>query len=437
MRTGRLLNNKTVKNAGWIIAGKVMQMVLSFFISILTARFLGPSNYGIINYVNAFFAVFSSICTLGLENIIVKELVAAPDQQGETMGTVILLETICSVLCIISMTALIGIANEFSRLYMVISLLYSLSLLFRGIESINYWFQYKLLSKVSSIAGIIAYIFMSAYRVFLLATNKSIEWFALSNTIDAIVLAALLFIVFRRNFKGRLSFSLSKAGKLLSKSYHYILAGIMIMIYLQTDKIMLKHMVDEATVGNYAVATRITTIWVFVLTAITDSVRPTLFAEYGRDRTSFFNKLQMLYSVILYVSFAVAVFFLLFGDFVILKLYGENYIQSALFIKIISWGTGFSYVGNARNIYSLSNGLEKYEKHMALIGMLLNIVLNYVLIRRIGAKGAAVATVVTQIFINYIVMFLIKPLKENGMAITRALNPLSAIRFAKGYLNKE
>ena len=61
-----ILKNKEMKNAGWIIAGRIAQMVLSFLISIFTARYLGPSNFGIINYAGAYVAFFTSLCTLGI-----------------------------------------------------------------------------------------------------------------------------------------------------------------------------------------------------------------------------------------------------------------------------------------------------------------------------------------------------------------------------------
>ena len=59
----RLFSNKEVKNASWIIAGRIAQMVISFFISIFTARYLGPSNFGLINYVSAYVTFFTSEST--------------------------------------------------------------------------------------------------------------------------------------------------------------------------------------------------------------------------------------------------------------------------------------------------------------------------------------------------------------------------------------
>ena len=81
----RFGNNKEAKNASWLIGGRIAQMVLSFFVSILTARYLGPSNYGIISYVNAYVAFFTSLCTLGINSVIIKDFVEKPQEQGEAV----------------------------------------------------------------------------------------------------------------------------------------------------------------------------------------------------------------------------------------------------------------------------------------------------------------------------------------------------------------
>ena len=53
MKIKNILKNKEVGNAGWLIGGKVVQMALSLVVGVITARYLGPSNYGLIGYATA------------------------------------------------------------------------------------------------------------------------------------------------------------------------------------------------------------------------------------------------------------------------------------------------------------------------------------------------------------------------------------------------
>ena len=80
---------KEVINASWLIIGRVVQMILSFVVGIFTARFLGPSNYGLINYGLAFVTFFVAFCNLGINSILVKEIVDSPEESGTILGTML------------------------------------------------------------------------------------------------------------------------------------------------------------------------------------------------------------------------------------------------------------------------------------------------------------------------------------------------------------
>lgn len=90
---------------------------------------------------------------------------------------------------------------------------------------------------------------------------------------------------------------------MLSRSYHYILSGMMVAIYGQTDRLMLKQMLDESTVGYYSLASSLSNLWVFVLQAIIDSVYPTIVSLYGRDRVQFEKKNRQLYAIVIHTAF--------------------------------------------------------------------------------------------------------------------------------------
>ena len=89
--------NREAKNAYWLIGGRIAQMVLSLFVGILTARYLGPNNYGLINYGTAYVAFFASISNLGLNSVIIKDFVDHPNEQGEAIGSALVMRLASSV----------------------------------------------------------------------------------------------------------------------------------------------------------------------------------------------------------------------------------------------------------------------------------------------------------------------------------------------------
>ena len=111
MKIRDLLSSKVTRNASWIIAGRVYHMLLAFFVGLLTARYLGPSNFGLINYAATYTSFFASFCTLGINSVIVKNFVDHPDEEGETVGSAIVLRTVSSVLSVLMMVCITLIAD--------------------------------------------------------------------------------------------------------------------------------------------------------------------------------------------------------------------------------------------------------------------------------------------------------------------------------------
>ena len=135
MQIKKYLNNKIVKNAGWIMAGKIVHMILSFVIGLITARYLGPSNFGLINYANAYTTFFTAFCTLGINSVILKDFVDDPENEGTTVGTTIVLRLISSVLSIGVICSLVSIIDRGELLTLTVVFLYTLSLIFQVFDT--------------------------------------------------------------------------------------------------------------------------------------------------------------------------------------------------------------------------------------------------------------------------------------------------------------
>lgn len=409
----KLLGSKEFKNAGWLILGKLIQMILSFFISVFTARYLGPSNYGVINYASAYVAFFTSLCTLGINSVIIKDFVDYPNEQGVTIGTTLTLRVLSSILSVIMIVSLVSIIDYGEKETIIVTVLCSISLIFQVADTFTYWFQSRYLSKITAVSTLFAYIATSFYKIFLLILNKNIKWFAFSNSVDYIFLALFLYIAYIKNNGPKISFSWKKGKYLMSKSYHYILSGMMVAIYGQTDKLMLKQMLNETSVGYYSLASSINLMWVFVLQAIIDSMYPTIINCYKKDRDLFNKKNKQLYAIVIYISIIVAILFMIFGKLAISILYGDAYLPASEPLKIITWYTIFSYLGVARNAWIVCENKQKYLKYMYASAALINIILNYIMIPNWGATGAAIASLITQISTSILLPCLIKDMRPN------------------------
>lgn len=116
--------------------------------------------------------IFASLCTLGINSIIVKNFVDHPDQQGETIGTTLLLRAISSLLSALVIIGIVSVVDKGERLTVAVVALYSIGLVFQVFDTLNYWFQARLQSKYSAIAELVSYAAMSVYKIVLLALGK-------------------------------------------------------------------------------------------------------------------------------------------------------------------------------------------------------------------------------------------------------------------------
>ena len=106
-----LRKRNVAKNAMWMISERIIQMIISLFVGVISARYLGPENYGTLNYGLALVTLFSSIAKLGLESIIVKEYISNKDKNGLIMGSALLLRMISGLLSIVTIMIYISIFN--------------------------------------------------------------------------------------------------------------------------------------------------------------------------------------------------------------------------------------------------------------------------------------------------------------------------------------
>ena len=421
MKLVNALKSKEIKNMVWIITGRIVQMILSFFVSIFSARYLGPSNFGTINYAGAYVAFFTSLCTLGINSVIIKDFVDNPEEQGTAIGTTIVLRAVSSFLSSLMIVGIVSIIDRGEPVTIAVTALCSIALVFQVFDTINYWFQSKYQSKVTSIVSLIAYIATSLYKIILLILRKSVLWFAFASSVDYIVVAIFLFQAFRRHGGPKLEFSWEKGKYLLGRSYHYILSGMMVAIYGHTDKLMLKQMLGETSVGYYSLAATINTMWCFVLQAIIDSIYPTIMALYkSGNKEAFERKNRQLYAIVIYISIFVATVFVLFGRFAIVLIYGVEYEPAAGPLKIITWYTVFSYLGVARDAWIVCTNNQKYLKYIYVSAAIINVVLNLIFIPLWGTFGAAFASLLTQISTGMVLPYFIKQLKPNVKLMAEA-----------------
>ena len=246
-----------------------------------------------------------------------------------------------------------------------------------------------------------------------------------------IIAIALIAVYFKKGGSG-FKFSFECAKKMLNRSKHYILAALMIVIVHNTDHIMLTMMVGETENGYYAAAITCAIVVQFVYNAIIDSFRPLILSSKKESEEKYNKNVSRLYGLICYMALFQSLAFTILAPIMVNILYGAEYVASVPVLQILTWYTSFAFMGTIRNIWLLAEEKQKYLPIVNLSGVVLNIVMNAFMIPLWGACGAALASLLTQLFMNFIFGFIFKPIRRNNVLLLKGLSPKFFIGEIRG-----
>lgn len=263
------------------------------------------------------------------------------------------------------------------------------------------------------------YVGMSLYRIYLLATNADIVWFAFATSTDMIFLTVFLMIFYIRieGFRPKFNWQLGK--RLLKQSYHYLIAGLITILYAQVDRIMLGNMLDKASVGYYSATLTISTLWSMIPTALIQSISPILYDAAEKDRTFYLRRLRQSYAVLFWLNATYSIFVGAFAHWIILLLYGKDYLAGTAALRIVVWYYGLSTMSTLNQVYLANDGKNKYINLFCIAGLVTDVVLNFALIPIMGINGAAIATLITHIVIQIVMPYAFKETREIAVCIIR------------------
>ena len=414
---------KYFANTSWLLGERILRMGVSLFIGIYVARFLGPEKFGLLSYTVSFVWLFSSLASFGLHNILVRELVQSPEQRNNLLGTVFWLKVFGTFVMATAITAVLQFFEEDQQTYWMIVLI-ALGFLFQTTNVIELYFQAQVQSKFIVRAQVVQLLITSLFKIYLIWIQAELIWFAFALMLDQAVAAALFLIMYRCKIDWFpfFFFHWKQAKKLMGSAWPLIFSGMMVLMYMKIDQVMLKEMLNTKAVGVYAAAVKICEAWYFIPSAIMASLFPAVIEARKESREIYENRFQKIYEMMVWGSLLVAIPISFLADWFIQILYGANFQEAAVVLKIYIWGFVFVSLGVASSHWLVAENLEKHALVRSFLGAILNICINWYLIPIYGITGAAYATLITQFFVAYIFFGFSKNTRNSFMLSTRALS---------------
>lgn len=421
-RIGSALRSIAV-NTGWLFVPQILRIILAFFVTAWLARYLGPSQYGILNYAIAIVFLFGPITRLGLEGVVVQEIVREPDRRDEILGTTFFLRLIGGAVSMGVVVLAVALMRPGDALMMTLAAIVSFGMIFQAYDAIDLWFQAKVRSKYAVYANTVSLVAKNIVVIFLIVTHASLVAFAWVWVLEAILAAAGLVIVYRARGLDIKSWRVSGelAKRLLGLGWPMILASSFAVVYLKIDQVMLGQMAAQSEVGIYSAAVKVSEAWYFVPAAISMSVLPFLVQGKALGEKVYRARVQQLFDFLVWISLGVAVVVTFAAHFAIVLVFGEPYARAGTMLAILTWAGVFFFLREALGRWFITENLLIFSFVSNGIGAVANVVLNLFLIPRYGGIGAAVATVISYAAAGYFACFITPRTREAAWMMSKAL----------------
>ncbi|WP_149976178.1 flippase [Microcystis aeruginosa] len=388
---------KQISNMSWLFFEQFISLVIGLFVGIWVARYLGPDRYGQYNYALSLVALFMPLVQLGLNGIVVREIVFQKDanSRDEILGTTFVIRLVTGTTAVfLSVGTVIYLRPGDTLSHWLVGIIAAGNILL-AFDTIDLWFQSQVKSKYTVISRTTDSLVFSIVKVLLIQLRASLIAFAVATAAKGTIKIIGLSICYRidglslRNW----SVNLSRAKFLLWESWPLFFSGLAIMIQAYIDQVMLGQMIGDAEVGQYSAAMQLIAVFGFIPMVVCQSLAPAVTEAKIASNSLYFNRLENIYRLMFILFLLVSIPIFLWSSKIVIILFGQEYKEAGTLLSLFAVRLFFTNFGVAKSLFITNESLFKYSMLTAIIGSLVNVILNYVLIPHYAAVGALWATI--------------------------------------------
>lgn len=421
------------ENAGWLLANRIFRIGIGVITLGAIARHLGVEEFGSLNYAISVAAIFGALASLGLEGIVIRDLVRHPDDTDRIMATTFWLRLIGGVVAIFTAFGSALILGE-SKSSALLVLVVSLGFLPSAFDVIELWFQKNIQAKLTVRSRIAALTISAAIKLILVYLNAPLIAFAAMQAVEAALIAAALLWLYSQNGNSllRVAPSVEIARRLLKLSWPLVISGLMIAVYFRSEQLVIKSILGDEGLGIYYASVRIMELWSFIPFALLTTIYPVLVSRHAKESTTDFSEIaQLVYDVMTWAGVAVAIGVTMAASFFVPLIFGPEFEDASAVLMIHAWTAPVTFSASVRAQIMLLEDATLFHFAIAAGGLIFIVPLAIFLTLTYGVTGAATSMLIDVWVTGYFSSFLFPKLKKAGLAQTKAL--FAPFRIAQIY----
>jgi len=401
---------------------KVAGAGMGFGLQVFLARILGVTIYGDYVYALTWILLLVPIVTLGMNQaailfianyLVEKSWGSIRGFQQRSLLLVLMVSSSASVLFIAGVLTLpIKIRHELMLAFVVAGLLLPVLALIEAMGGILRGYNKVVIVEVVQLVlrpVTFALFIGSIYFALSLRSPSAAAVMGLQLLAASVVLIFLI-IVWWRNVPGPVKRAMPSfhSRYWLTAGYPFMAISGISLLLSQTDTVMIGMFKGAESAGIYSVATRISALFGFGLAA-TGAVLTPMIARLYKE-----GKLIELQKIVTRASRAVFIFCVFFGCILyfwgeqVVRLFGVSFKAAYTPMAILAIGQIMNALAGPVGLIMAMTKHQTEVMYTMGISAILNIILNMMLIPRLGLEGAAISTAATTILWNIVLVWSIK-----------------------------
>lgn len=401
---------KMTQNFVWLFLDKILKMTVVMAVNIWAYRYLGPENVGIWNYAIAFVTILTPLANLGIDGIVVRDIVNNPLRKNELIGASFMVKLLGSFLMTLFAILMIYFRRPDDVQMMYYVFIIASSNIFLAFDAIDLYNQSQLQSKYTVLSKSIGYLSCAVVKIFLIVWGMSLEWFVWMQFAENAIGALFLVFWYHKNGEKISTWKLdfSTAKDLLSQSWPLILTSVTMFVQQNIDQVFLGDWVSDYELGQFSTAAKLIALFGFIPMIIQSTVAPELAKAKSHSNALFMLKMNKVYQIMFVVSVSLIAFCVFFGKWIVVLLYGQEYAQAGALMALMSIRLVFVNYGVAKALYITNFNLFRYFLLTGIVGAVINVALNFYLIPIYESTGAIWASIIS-LLISIIIIDLFNP----------------------------
>lgn len=386
---GRQQLQKTIGNTGWLLFDRIVRLAGGVIIGAWVARFLGPSQFGELAYVISFIAFFQVIANLEADGFVVRDIAQGQGEASVILGTALWLRLVFGTCSWFLATAIMFMLHPQDHQLVMLTAIVGATLVFQASDTVDLWFQSQSQSKRTVVAKLVAYLFSNGVKVVLLVCKAPLIAFAGVMCLDCAVSALGLVIAYRHYpTNKRWEASLGQSTKLLKLCWPFIFSGLMITVFMRVDQIMLKEMLGEKELGIFVAAITLSNLWTVIPAILVTSLAPYVARKMVEGEEPYREAMATIFRFFAIVALLGAIMTSVASTWIISLLYGDQYLLSAIVLRIHVFSNLFVFIGIAQHLWMINKNANFVTMFCTFIAAVVGITSNALLIRQFGVLGA-------------------------------------------------